>query len=115
MYKTGQAVIYPVGTMFFKTYGGWVKLDGEEVGLLDGGKNGKCATEAEILAEAERNGWHIDSDRRYIEGKYICVTRLSNGTWEWNYSNAVQTHEAGTFGQECITAHPLITALNLAK
>lgn len=73
------------------------------------------ATEAEILSEAVKHGWtahniiniNSPSSDVYLQRDY------ANSPWKISHAGFVEDYSI--FGQECIIAHRLIKALNLAK
>ena len=123
-YQVGQAVIirWDKNTEYIGTF---ESQKGDTIhtgGLFNANDRGVCntesvrpATEAEILAEAVKHGWtahniiNIDSPSAdvYLQRDY------ANSPWKISHANFVENYSV--FGQECITAHRLITALNLAK
>jgi hypothetical protein len=118
MYQVGQAVIYDTPykrncLAFSLSDATLCSLDTEKIeGQIF---NERPATEAEILAEAVKHGWtahniiNIDSPSAdvYLQRDY------ANSPWKISHAGFVEDYSI--FGQECITAHRLITALNLAK
>jgi hypothetical protein len=73
------------------------------------------ATEAEILAEIQKHGWatsnilNIDSPSTDV---YLQRTR-QDYNWQIHHSSYVENYEI--FGNECLVACRIITALNLAN
>jgi hypothetical protein len=75
----------------------------------------RTATEAEILEQAVKHGWTVHniininspSADVYLERDY------ANSPWRISHAGFVEDYSI--FGQECIAAHRLITALNLTK
>ena len=79
-------------------------------------KDTRPSTEAEILAEAVKHGWNNKAGDTWFNSpsKKVSITESFNKTkWDIVHSSNVEDYYA--FGQECITAHRLITALNLVK
>jgi hypothetical protein len=124
MYQVGQAVIITFNLetqmvfVYQETIGEYIRTSGlinpnDSATVLT--VSTRSATEAEILAEAVNHGWkyhnviNIDSPTKdvYLQRTY------SNEPWKIGHVSFVNDYSI--FGQECITAHRLITALNLAK
>ena len=120
-YQVGQAVICDTNSgkelLFVKqTFVSYISvedIDGDEVD-----RNYytiyRPATEAEILAEAVKYGWELDVFNHLRSNHGIWIAKTDH--WFVNGGVDITAHKnLNVFGQECITAHRLITALNLAK
>lgn len=73
------------------------------------------ATEAEILAEAERNGWDVNNDHYFINGNHINIFKSALKGWLYGGGNSITTENLKELSEEGLIAHRLITALNLTK
>ena len=121
-YKVGQAVICHTNSgnelLFVKqefiSYISVEDIDGDEI---DKGYYiiKRPATQAEILSEAQKHGWLIDKYANYNSPTQN-VWFFCHGTLERYVVNAdtQQVEDYSIFGNECMVAHRLITALNLA-
>ena len=127
-YQVGQAVVYD--TPYEKSQVGFVlrtyndgrvivsDLDGDEI-------NHECtdniawvsrpATEAEILEQAVKHGWKQTNSKWLYTSPSGQLELMDNDGWTPLIKRQPLSDQFGFFGQECITAHRLITALNLAK
>jgi len=114
MYQVGQAVISPSGSILVKDeIYSWVELISGSMIRIIGSEPKIAATEAEILAEIEKHGWKVDHGYSSPLG-FISISKVAN-TWRpsgWNTNISERLLE---FGNECIQAHRIITALNLAN
>lgn len=72
------------------------------------------ATEAEILAEAECNGWKVNSKWLYTSPSGQ-LELMDNDGWIPVIKRQPLSDQFGVFGNECIVADRLIKALNLTK
>lgn len=116
MYKVGQAVILENDSLLFAKLSGFENILGQDCVMSDSAYYySRPATEAEILDQAVKHGWtahniiNIDSPSAdvYLQRDY------ANSPWKISHAGFIEDYSV--FGQECITAHRLITALNLAK
>jgi hypothetical protein len=73
------------------------------------------ATEAEILAEAVKHGWKETNSKWLYTSPSGQLELMDIDVWIPLIKRQPLSDQFGFFGQECITAHRLITALNLAK
>lgn len=123
-YQVGQAVIFNDGNTDKAI--GFIKAEYlviYELYYLDGDTIDRTkhlvkrpATEAEILAEAQKNGWKLDTYDNYNSPSEDVYFYWHGVLEKYKISaNDQQTEDYSVFGNECITAHRLITALNLAK
>lgn len=122
MYQVGQAVIDNTDPNRLYVYdnkqGNWIGglLSSVNTVLRKDDVNFRPVTEAEILAEAVKHGW----ERRqgtYYSATFVKIIKTNNGKWVLgrHMMSLPVEKTLKQFGQECITAHQLITALNLAK
>ena len=119
-YQIGQAVIYissdkaELGFVVEQDVLGYrvVNLNGtHSTHIAD---DSRPATEAEMLAEAVKHGWELDVFNHLRSKHGIWIAKTDH--WFVNGGVDITAHKnLNDFGQECITAHRLITALNLAK
>jgi hypothetical protein len=120
-YQVGQAVIisntYLVLVNYKHSQGlyGFKPLLGNNETFDKHESSFRPATEAEILAEIQKHGWafpnilNIDSPSTNV---YLQRTR-KDYNWQIHHVSHVENYEI--FGNECLVAHTIITALNLAK
>ena len=122
-YQVGQAVIirWDKNTEYIGTFESQKGATIHTGGLFNANDSGLCntesvrpATEAEILAEAVKHGWELDvfNHLRSKHGIWIAKTDY------WFINGGVDitsVKDLEKYGQECITAHRLITALYLAN
>ena len=73
------------------------------------------ATEAEILAEAVEHGWKKTNSKWLYTSPSGQLEIMDNDGWTPVIKRQPLSDQFGFFGQECITAHRFVTALNLVK
>ena len=122
MYQVGQAVIirWDKNTEYIGTFE-IQKVDTIHTsGLYNANDSGFCnaksvrpATEAEILAEAVKHGWK--ENEIFFSPTGVISIGIKNGIWTYEFEYLEDIKNLSIFGQECIIAHRLIKALNLAK
>ena len=124
-YQVGQAVIirWDKNTEYIGTFESQKGATIHTGGLFNANDSGLCntesvrpATEAEILAEAVKHGWIKDKNGNYDhKTKAVWIFFHPDLKRYVINSDPYEVEDYSIFGQECITAHRLITALNLAK
>ena len=126
MYQVGQSVISKNNGLLYFIYrievGGSFNynylstIDGSTLPVPCYDNELRPATEAEILAEAVKHGWVRDENGNYDQ-KTKAVWIFFHPDLERYVINSdpYEVEDYSIFGQECITAHRLITALNLTK
>jgi len=115
MYQVGQAVINPNGALIISNGNGWEQIDGSDY-LMIGVKPKRPATEDEILSEIQKQGWNkskYNDWQYYSPKKHIVLSEVDK--WQPSIKREPLSDQYAVFGNECIQAHRIITALNLAK
>jgi len=124
MYQVGQAVIirWDKKTEYIGTF---ESQKGDTIhtgGLFNANDSGFCniesvrpATEAEILEQAVKHRWKETNSKWLYTSPSGQLELIDNDGWTPLIKRQPLSDQFGFFGQECITAHRLITALNLAK
>lgn len=118
MYQIGQAVITNDKLWFITHISGTGDMDLQNMAgqyLLVSELTIRPATEAEILAEAAKHGW-VQDEWRVIDSpnKYLSLVKVSE-KWIRNSILTPSDDNLAIFGNECIVADRLITALKLTK
>jgi hypothetical protein len=115
-YQVGQAVILENDSLLFAKLGGFENILGQDCVMSDSAYHySRPATEAEILAEAVKHGWKQTNSKWLYVSPSGQLELMDNDGWTPVIKRQPLSDQFGFFGQECITAHRLITALNLAK
>jgi hypothetical protein len=116
-YNTGQAVIYwgKRIAFFYDKYDPHYGYTLQEL-------NGKLtffqsidrpATEAEILAEIQKHGW--EENEIFFSPTGVISIGIENGIWTYQFEYLENIKDLTVFGNECIQASCIITALNLVN
>ena len=119
MYQVGQAFITEFNDLGFitgqtKTTYNYVMLRFSDCRFSIGKRKiQRPATEAEILAEAVKHGWK--ENEIFFSPTGVISIGIKNGIWTYEFEYLEDIKNLSIFGQECIIAHRLIKALNLAK
>ena len=123
MYQVGQAVISSNnGLLYFIhriegggsfNYNYLSNLDGSTLPVPCYDNEMRPATEAEILEQAVEHGWK--EDEIFFSATGVISIGIEKDVWIYQFEYLEDIKDLSLFGQECITAHRLITSLNLVK
>lgn len=117
-YQIGQAIIDITNSKYIFIGGNsqWVcSLFGNvNTDLRNKTNNYRPATEQEILDHIQQHGWEVDYFKHLRSKHGIWIAKTDH--WFVNGGVDITSHtDLSIFGNECIQAHRIITALNLAK
>ena len=117
-YKIGQAVIYD--TPYERNCLGF-SLSGATLWTLEGEEietpiyNPRPATEAEILAEIQKHGWATSNILNIDSPSTDVYLQRARQDYKWKIQHSCYVENYEIFGNECLVAYRIITALNLAN
>jgi hypothetical protein len=120
-YQVGQAVIYLdngepqlgfINNTNFMRYSVVNLADSHYTIISD---DSRPATEAEILAEIQKHGWKQSNSKWLYASPSGQLELMNNDSWQPIIKRQPLPDQFEFFGNECIQAARIITALNLAN